>query len=116
MVECKKTGAPTLDLSGIGIERVPEELAAFTWLTELDLRYNDLTVLPDSIGNLTCLTKLDLSRNGSSSFLFRRIFGRLSHLDLSFISLTKIPETIGNLTGLRLNRNDPREDSRLIKW
>jgi Leucine-rich repeat (LRR) protein len=62
---CRQTNNPALDLSGIGIEQVPAELAGFTWLTGLDLSHKRLTKAPELIGNLGGLTRLDLGHNKS---------------------------------------------------
>jgi Leucine-rich repeat (LRR) protein len=53
---CGKQRAPALDPSDLGIKQVPGELAAFTWLTRLDLKGNRLTEVPEFIGNMRELT------------------------------------------------------------
>lgn len=65
---------------------LPRTEEALSALTELDLRFNQLTSLPPEIGNLTNLTKLNLEGN----------------------ELMSLPESIGNLTNLTdldLDRN-----------
>lgn len=54
---------PKLDLSGLGLTALPEEIGNLTNLTTLYLYSNRLEVLPEWIGNLTNLTKLSLFGN-----------------------------------------------------
>ena len=61
---CRETQADTLDLGGLRLTRVPEELAGLIHLTSLDLRRN--AVGADGARSLACLvnlTSLDLEGN-----------------------------------------------------
>ena len=53
----------SLSLAGLGLERLPPELASATALRELDLSGNRLTELPPWLGGLTALRRLDLRGN-----------------------------------------------------
>ena len=92
----------SLDLSELGLTRLPPEIGQLTTLTKLDLsnaksviealfdgfdhlgatsrprNYNQLCALPPEIGRLSALTELDLSKN----------------------LLSALPPEIGQLTGL----------------
>ena len=65
----------TLDLSGEGLEYLPEEIGTLTTLTQLFLDRNYICRLPDSIGNLVNLNQLSFNDN---------------HLD-------RLPDSVGNL-------------------
>jgi Leucine-rich repeat (LRR) protein len=122
--EAKRTGQTELDLSGLDLEALPEELGDLAnlrilhlysndlralpesigklrALTSLELMDNDLRVLPESIGNLTMLTDLGL-RNNRLTALPESIgnLTALKELDLHGNRLTTVPESIGNLTAL----------------
>ncbi|GAA2864004.1 hypothetical protein GCM10010517_23160 [Streptosporangium fragile] len=75
--DCLRDGSTRLDLSGLGLETVPEPLGDLTHLTELDLGRNELTALPGWLGDLTALTTLYQNRNGAAPP------GTLSHLTLT---------------------------------
>ena len=69
---------PPLDLSGLGLTELPDELWELTRLTTLNLAGNQLTGVPEAISRLTNLTYLRLSEN----------------------QLTGVPEAISRLTNL----------------
>ncbi len=97
-----RTGAIELDLSGLGLIEVPDEIAQFTNLQKLDLGNNQLTSLPDTIAQLTNLQRLTLSNNQLIS-LPDAIFQltNLQKLDLDNTQLTSLPDTIAQLTNLQ---------------
>jgi Leucine-rich repeat (LRR) protein len=111
MADCKMIRASTLDLSGIGIEQIPEELTAFTWLTRLDLSHNRLTEVPEFIGNFAGLTWLDISYNRypdtgeffwkSIKILPESIVNIKSLQNLWIEALKEIPLFIGNMRNLK---------------
>src|SRR6187397_2422076 len=75
-----------LNLTGLGLSRLPPEIHQLTNLTVLSLHDNQLGLLPPEIGQLTNLTTLSLSSN----------------------QLSTLPPEIGqltNLTTLSLNNN-----------
>ena len=55
---CRETREAELDLSGIGLEKIPEELAGLAWLKRLRISDCPITMLPGSIGNLASLEDL----------------------------------------------------------
>jgi internalin A len=94
-----ETCCPRLDLSGEGLERLPESLPAFLHVQELHLGRNrlgqgDLKML----SRLPRLRSLHMSGNALRDFpadLLQLV--ALSHLDLSDNALTELPEDISNL-------------------
>lgn len=78
--EARRSGAAVLDLSGMGLNELPEALWQFTELKELRLERNELETLPAEIGRLKELSFLRIYAN------------RLNHL----------PSEIGDLTRLRV--------------
>ena len=77
------SGSKGLDLSGIGLTELPDELWELTQLTSLKLSRNQLTGVPEAISRLTNLTTLYLSGNQLTG-VPEAIFGltNLTHLDL----------------------------------
>jgi internalin A len=107
--KAKQSRQKSLDLSGIYIKEIPEEISQLTNLTSLKIRSSKLRELPEFIGKLTSLNYLYLSSNNLATL--PRSIGRLTSLislDLSCNNLTALPESIGkliNLTSLDLNSN-----------
>jgi internalin A len=125
-----------LDLSGLHLETLPEEVCRLPWLRSLNLGSNDLRHLedeiasisaleelflndnplrqvPEAIYHLTGLHVLDLSTTGLES-LSPKIGGlsQLRRLDLDNNALTRVPSSLGKLTDLRvvwLDHNRLRE-------
>lgn len=58
-----ESGAVNLDLSGLGLQSLPEEIAQLTNLQRLDLGGNQLTSLPDAMQKLTWLKTISLRGN-----------------------------------------------------
>ena len=52
-----------LDLTGIGLTKVPDEVWTMTDLTDLQLSNNKITRIPDDVGNLRELERLGLAGN-----------------------------------------------------
>jgi tRNA A-37 threonylcarbamoyl transferase component Bud32 len=65
--QCKRLKKPHLDLSGMGLIIVPQEIFAIEGLTSLDLSGNKLSSLDSKIGKLTSLTDLSLEGNSLKS-------------------------------------------------
>jgi TIR domain/Leucine Rich repeats (2 copies) len=69
---CRETRSECLDLSDLGLTRVPEEVLELDWLLELNLKNEPWVSGSDGVGDegaralsgLVRLTELDLSRNG----------------------------------------------------
>ena len=93
-----------IDLSGVGLELLPAQIAAAVHCHTLDLSNNRLTVVPDEVGIMTNLTELNLSRNRLSQ-LGAWIGGctQLVALDLSGNkSLATLPPELGLLRQLEI--------------
>ncbi|MFM9961971.1 MAG: COR domain-containing protein, partial [Planctomycetaceae bacterium] len=75
----RNTRSKTLSLASLGLRTLPPEIGQLTALTELNLRFNQLSALPPEIGQLTALTKINLHSN----------------------QLSVLPPMIGQLTALR---------------
>jgi internalin A len=107
--ECKRTRATEMDLSGLGLIEVPEELRKLKWLTSLYLHDNYLKSLPDWIGELKSLIILDLYYNNLESL--PSSIGELPSLTTLLLTdnkLRSLPDWIGesqSLTVLGLSRN-----------
>lgn len=65
---CRKTGNKSLNLSSLGLNALPPEVADLHHLAELDLSYNVLTDIPYEIHFLKNLMVLDLSHNDFQDF------------------------------------------------
>ena len=95
--------AEKLDLSGNGLEKVPDYVFGQFRLIELDLSGNKLTgALPAEIRLLTRLRSLDASDNAMTGVPAE--IGQLLELqeiDLSNNQLTGLPLELGNLKNLR---------------
>jgi Leucine-rich repeat (LRR) protein/GTPase SAR1 family protein len=94
------TNATTLDLSGLGLVRLPGSIEQFTDLEHLNLSGNQLSDFPEVLA-LRNLTHLDLSGNqlsqlpGSIGEL-----SKLEHLYLSGNRISQIPHSLAALTAL----------------
>lgn len=95
-------GATELDLSGLGLTELPEEIASLTQLRSLYLSHNQLTELPEAIASLTQLQSLRLSDNQLTE-LPEAIASltQLQELNLRSNQLTELPEAIASLTQLQ---------------
>lgn len=109
--ECKLTRETELDLSGMRLTEIPNEVWSLTWLQSLNLGYkeiteyeyasNNLITLSDGIGQLKLLTSLNLSGNHLIDLPNNiRFLQFLVELDLSENSLTNVPSIIGELKNL----------------
>jgi len=99
--EAAKEGRTELDLSRMGLTKVPGEIGQLTRLTELRLYNNKLTELPGEIWQLTSLTELYLFNNQLTALPGE--IGQLTRLEtfsLPSNQLTELPGEIGQLTSL----------------
>ncbi len=105
-----REGVTELNLSRMGIERLPPNIGQLTNLKSLYLRGNRLGKLPQEIDNLSRLVVLDLGRNELSTFPMETVLlQNLTHLDLSYNQLTELPPELvrlGKLTHLYLRENE----------
>lgn len=101
IVECARTGATQLRLTGLGLTALPPEIWSLTALRGLDLSENSLTTLPSGIGTLTALTDFDVSKNELTTLPPEiGALRALTDLDLSRNRLASLPPEIGALTAL----------------
>lgn len=102
IADAHATGAISLSLAGLGLEKLPSEIGQLTKLTELDLVANFLTELPSEIGQLSNLRILKLG--GSDLTQLPSEIGNLSSLEQLEIccnELDDLPSEIGKLSNLR---------------
>ena len=106
---CYRGQEKTLDLSGLGLLRLPPEIGQLTALTRLFLSENQLSSLPPQIGQLTALTVLVLFRNQLSSLPLE--LGQLTALKELYLfdnQLSSLPgclRTLPKLEQLFLHNN-----------
>lgn len=94
--QAAETGQKRLDLSSMGLETLPPELAGLQDLETLDLGGNALTGLPDFLADLPGLRRLFVTKNQITHW--PEVAGHLPRLELlSFKSnqLSRLPETGG---------------------
>ncbi|UKO99865.1 COR domain-containing protein [Nostoc sp. UHCC 0870] len=107
--EAKEKHLKKLDLSGLCLTEIPDEVFELEWLDILIVSCNQLTQIPEAITCLQNLTTLDLSDNGLTQIpeAITRL-QNLTILDLRSNGLKQIPEAITrlqNLTTLNLSYN-----------
>jgi Leucine-rich repeat (LRR) protein len=119
------SGDPELNLSGLGLDKLPESLRELTHLRSLNLSGNKLTALPDWLGQLANLQSLVLGTlplmalpewlgqlTDLQSFVLwqshlaalpdsLRQLTNLQSLDLEANELTALPDWLGQLTNLQ---------------
>ena len=78
IAECARRRVTVLDLSGLALTSLPDEIVQLTKLTELDVSSNRFASLPPHIGQLDQLVRLDLSHNQLASLPAE--LGRLTQL------------------------------------
>ncbi|MEO0017670.1 MAG: hypothetical protein RLZZ522_953 [Verrucomicrobiota bacterium] len=101
IAECARRRGSVLDLSGLGLTRLPGRIGQLAKLTELDLSHNLLAELPPELCQLPQLTKLDLSHNPLA--VLAPELGQLVNLavlDLSHLPLAALPPELGQLVNL----------------
>jgi len=84
-----------LNLSGCGLEKIPDSIDVLSNLNYLNLSYNKLKSIPDSIGSLFKLRYLNLAHNRLISVPNSiDSLSRLKYFNLSFNPIRPIPKTI----------------------
>ena len=99
----QETGDTAVDLGGLGLTSLPEEIGQLTAVAQLSLRGNQLTSLPATIGQLTNLRQLSLADNQLTSL--PATIGQLTqltHLNLRNNQLTQLPAEITALNQLEM--------------
>ena len=101
IADCGRRRVTVLDLSRLGLTRLPPQILQLTKLTELDLSHNSLATLPPAICQLDKLTRLNLSSNPLATLPPELgQLTRLTVLDLSHNALAALPPELGQLTQL----------------
>ena len=98
---CLERKVTSIDLSDLGLSKVPDEIKNLTYLRSINLSENCIKELPDFIGSFTSLENLNIGYN-KLSFL-PEIVGNLNSLeklDVHCNELITIPESIGKLSML----------------
>ena len=101
IAECSRRRAAVLDLSRLGLTRLPPKIGQLAKLAELNLAHNRLTSLSPELGQLVSLTRLDLSNNCLASLPPE--LGQLASLTLLYLSnnpLLVLPAELGQLANL----------------
>ncbi len=92
-----------LDLSDLGLTRLPPEIGQLSNLKELEVGGNQLTELPDWIGQLSNLKELEVGGNQLTEL--PDWIGQLRNLKELWVynnQLTELPASIGRLTKLEI--------------
>ncbi|MCZ2845345.1 MAG: hypothetical protein O2U61_02435 [Candidatus Bathyarchaeota archaeon] len=87
-----------LDLSGLGLQELPEDVKCLTFLFELDISFNNFFLFPEEIGFLENLQFLNCSNNQLIDFNLKpgkRYF--FKEIDISNNHLNYVPEDILSL-------------------
>lgn len=82
-----------------GLARIPHEVLAMTFLTELDLAHNHITALPPQLKHMhDSLTSMDLSYNRLSSLpLDIKYLTKLDHCSYAGMVMEFLPKVIRNM-------------------
>src|ERR1700733_12155102 len=84
IIKAQAEKAPSLDLAGLGLLEIPQEIYQMTGLRYLALNRNQISSLSSAIENLTHLTDLNLSGNKLENLPPE--IGRLPRLNRLFLS------------------------------
>jgi internalin A len=99
--EAKETGAQLLDLTGLGLTKLPKELGELESLRTLQLCYNHFEKVPIVVNKLTNLRELDLSANHLQELpTWIGELKKLSALRLSSNQLSGLPDSLASLNRL----------------
>lgn len=97
--------ASGLDLSDLGLTRLPESIGQLTQLEKLNIGANRLTALPDWLGHLRRLQRLDVFDNQLTSLPESLSqLPQLQELNLGMNRLTALPECLGGWKHLQVLR------------
>jgi len=101
-VHVARDSGANLDLSGLGLSRLPPEILQCSKVQSLVLRNNALLVFPQQLCNFGALTNLELAGN-PLDWLPPAIVGlrRLTRLDIGDTRIPVLPASLTRLHGLR---------------
>jgi Leucine-rich repeat (LRR) protein len=99
--QTREQGHTALNLSGLGLTELPDEVTRLTHLTELNLAGNQLTALPARLEKLTRVSRLNLADNYLAALPapVTRLTG-LRSLNLYGNRLEALPPHVGRLQSL----------------
>jgi len=100
--EAERSGATNLDLHGLGLSEIPENLSKLTNLKRLVLEGNQIATLPENLSKLTNLRVLHLSDNQIATLpesLSK--LTNLQYLSLWSNQIATLPESLSKLTNLQ---------------
>lgn len=98
----KSLGKKSVNISGLGLKTIPEELFEMLDLKELHLGGNQITDLPENVANFQKLTLLSIQRCQLSKIPNCVLnLKSLQSLNLSRNKIEAIPDSINSLTDLR---------------
>ena len=102
IAKCQAKQNPILNLSGLGLVDLPDEIFSLSHLQGLFLRDNQLTVLPAAISSLSNLETLELSNNQLNTL--PNTVSQLTNLAVLYFRgnwCTTVPKVITQLTSLQ---------------
>jgi internalin A len=98
---CCETRSESLDLSELGLKRVPEELLELDWLRELNLNENGIGADgARALAGLVNLTTLDLAHNGVIDLSLFLHLKKLRKLDCSGCRVEQAPPELWEMPSL----------------
>jgi len=107
---CRLRSLRSLDLTGLPLPQLPDEIGALTRLESLDVTLTKLKRLPDGIDRLTALRSLSLAGVHFADRVHElaRLRSLTSLQELSLEWWTAVPDTIGELQQLKVVRVPPQ--------
>jgi internalin A len=103
IAEARSSNGDSLDLSGLGLTTLPQEVNSLTMLRGLELSDNRLASLPPEIGLLTSLRSLELGNNHLSVLPAEiSALSELRFLGLANNPIDSLPRQISSLKNLRV--------------
>ena len=97
----KDNGTRYLDLSGLNLSSLPEEISELWQLSDLDISFNNLTEFPSVLLGMTNIRSLNVSHNYLTELPFTYgIYYLLKELDFSYNLFNFIPDGLDSLPEL----------------
>jgi internalin A len=115
--QASRSNAAEIDLAGLGLDAIPEQIATLAHLDDLDASNNKITQIPDFITRLTHLSQISLDNN-----LITKIPDSLATLkELNVLSLSDnqipaIPDSLAEASSLRFLALDGNQLAQIPDW